>query len=214
MEFRGIKPWPVKLLSPGAMGWYAFVPFMQCYHGILSLNHSINGNLEINSQLIDFSGGRGYTEKDWGSSLPAAYVWVQSNHFRDPSISLTASIAKIPWLGNYFRGFLIGIYINNQFIRFTTYNGSKLEGFSVTGSEINFAVENKQYKLFVNVLRKDAGLLIAPSEEAMDIEVSESLNSIIHMELKDKSRGQIFAGGGKLAGVDVHGSLEEIAEIG
>ena len=23
------------------MGWYAWVPFMECYHGVLSLDHTI-----------------------------------------------------------------------------------------------------------------------------------------------------------------------------
>jgi hypothetical protein len=26
LKFSKITPWPVKLLSPGAMGWYAFIP--------------------------------------------------------------------------------------------------------------------------------------------------------------------------------------------
>ena len=28
-----------KILNPGIMGWYRFVPFMQCYHGVVSLTH-------------------------------------------------------------------------------------------------------------------------------------------------------------------------------
>ena len=43
MNFKDIYPWPVKLLSPGVMGWYAFVPGMECYHGILSMDHTIEG---------------------------------------------------------------------------------------------------------------------------------------------------------------------------
>lgn len=36
VSFKDMYPWPVKLLSPGVMGWYAFVPGMECCHGILS----------------------------------------------------------------------------------------------------------------------------------------------------------------------------------
>ncbi|MEK9908015.1 MAG: tocopherol cyclase family protein, partial [Aquiluna sp.] len=28
-----LKPWPVTLSSPGIMGWYGLVPFMECFHG-------------------------------------------------------------------------------------------------------------------------------------------------------------------------------------
>lgn len=212
LNFSKIRPWPVKIFSPGAMGWYAFVPFMQCYHGILSLNHTIDGTLVINNEPVNFAGGKGYIEKDWGSAFPSEYVWVQSNHFSDASISLTASIAKIPWLDSYFRGFIIGLYYNERLIQFTTYNGSKLEGLSVRENEINFTVENKSYKLFVNVLRSGEGILKGPYNNAMLSQVSESLNSTIYIELKHKSKGILFSGGGKPAGVDVNGKLEEIAD--
>ena len=46
LDFKGITPWPVTLFSPGAMGWYAFVPFMECYHGVVSFDHIIEGELE------------------------------------------------------------------------------------------------------------------------------------------------------------------------
>jgi hypothetical protein len=53
------------------MGPYAFVPFMECYHGILSMDHKINGQLIIHDEIIDFTGGKGYMEKDWGQSFQA-----------------------------------------------------------------------------------------------------------------------------------------------
>jgi hypothetical protein len=210
LNFSRIKQWPVKTFSPGAMGWYTFVPFMQTYHGILSLNHSIEGTLNINGENIDFTGGKGYMEKDWGSAFPSAYVWIQSNHFSDESISITASIAKIPWLGSYFRGFIIGVNFNEELIKFTTYNGSSLQGLSISESEINFSVENKNHKLFVNVLRKDEAVLKGPYDDLMASQVSESLNSTLYIELKHKKQGILFAGGGKHAGVDVNGTLEDI----
>jgi hypothetical protein len=98
LRFGGLAPWPVTLTAPGIMGWYAWVPFMECYHGVVSLDHAIYGSLTIDGRQIDFSGGRGYIEKDWGHSFPEAYIWFQSNHFARPGTSLTASIAIIPWL--------------------------------------------------------------------------------------------------------------------
>lgn len=37
---------------------------------------------------MDFSGGRGYIEKDWGQSFPAAWVWLQINYLPDLSFSI------------------------------------------------------------------------------------------------------------------------------
>ena len=81
LQFGNIVKWPNPWYSPGIMGPYSFVPFMECYHGILSMDHSVEGQLEINQKKIDFTGGRGYIEKDWGHSFPSAYIWMQSNHF-------------------------------------------------------------------------------------------------------------------------------------
>ena len=39
LHFSDLTPWPVTLTSPGIMGWYAWMPFMECYHGIVSLDH-------------------------------------------------------------------------------------------------------------------------------------------------------------------------------
>jgi len=33
LAFAGGTGWPVTFASPGIMGWYAHVPFMECYHG-------------------------------------------------------------------------------------------------------------------------------------------------------------------------------------
>ncbi len=62
------------------------------------MDHSVSGELEFNGEPVDFSGGRGYIEKDWGSYFPEGYIWLQSNHFDEPGISAKTSVAKIPWL--------------------------------------------------------------------------------------------------------------------
>lgn len=60
--FKDSFTWPVRPFSPGSMGWYSFVPFMECYHGIISMSSTLEGKILINRQTIDFSGGKGYIE--------------------------------------------------------------------------------------------------------------------------------------------------------
>lgn len=61
-----LDPWPVTLREPGIMGWYGLVPFMECFHGIVSFGHGLTGELEVEGTPRSFEGGRGYIEKDWG----------------------------------------------------------------------------------------------------------------------------------------------------
>ena len=37
------RSYPGTIFSPGIMGWYSFVPFMECKHGIVSINHDLTG---------------------------------------------------------------------------------------------------------------------------------------------------------------------------
>ena len=60
MQFSGNVPWPSPFYSPGIMGPFSFVPFMECYHGIVSMDHAIQGWLEVEGEHISMDGGRGY----------------------------------------------------------------------------------------------------------------------------------------------------------
>ena len=64
LRFKNLNPWSSSWSSPGIMGPFSFVPFMECYHGILSIDHNIEGSLEHNGKIISFDQGKGYMEKD------------------------------------------------------------------------------------------------------------------------------------------------------
>ena len=63
---------------------------MECNHGLVSFDHSLEGTMAIDGREVDFEGGRGYTEKDWGKAFPAGYVWMQTNHFERSGTSFVA----------------------------------------------------------------------------------------------------------------------------
>ena len=127
LRFLGVTPWPVSPTSPGIMGWYAWMPKMECYHGVVSLNHTIVGRLRIDGRDADFGGGLGYIEKDWGKAFPAAWVWFQTNHFDAANTCITASVAIIPWVRRSFPGFIIGVWHNRLLYRFASYTGARIE---------------------------------------------------------------------------------------
>lgn len=209
LEFNNIIPWPVKLFSPGVMGWYSFVPFMECYHGVLSFNHQLNGYIEINNQKKNFDGGKGYLEKDWGSSMPSSWVWMQSNHFEEKNASLFGSIAKIPWLKNYFTGFIFGFLLNDRLFKFTTYNRSHIKKLEVDNSQIKIQVTNKNHTLEIAAERTKGVDLPAPSQGEMTSKVNESLNSKINLKLYENNK-LIFEGTGRNSGLEFVGDIEEL----
>ena len=211
LTFKQQIPWPNRWYSPGIMGPYTFIPFMECYHGILSMDHEIQGALEIDGELIDFSDGRGYIEKDWGHSFPSAYIWMQTNHFSQPGISLKASVAKIPWLRNSFVGFIAGLYFDKKLIEFTSYNGSQLIRSNADETEVELIMKNKKYRLEINVHRSDSTALAAPIQGFMDGRISESMTSMVDVKLLHTKNGEIiFEDSGRNVALEVAGNLPEI----
>ncbi len=209
--FSGNVPWPKPWYSPGIMGPYSFVPFMECYHGIVSMDHTITGKLEHNGHMINFTGGRGYIEKDWGSSFPEGYIWLQSNHFDKPGISIKTSVAKIPWIRSSFVGFISGIWLGDRLIRFTTYNGSSLRKVGADKERVEIVIENKSHRLEILVLRDSFASLVAPVGGLMDGRIEESMSSGIEVNLEDRRTGRsVYSGKGRNVAVEVAGKVEEI----
>jgi tocopherol cyclase len=209
LDFQDIKPWPVTLFSPGAMGWYAFVPFMECYHGVLSFDHLIRGCLEINGKSVDFSGGRGYTEKDWGRSFPGYHVWIQTNHFDMPGTSLMVSIANVPWLRKSFDGFLIGLWHQGSLFKFATYTGAAITVFHYDREKLVIHVRSKANRLEIEVSYKKGAELKTPVLGEMQGRLSESLAAETKIKLFSLkgSESLIFEGTGRHTGLEIEGKL-------
>jgi tocopherol cyclase len=213
LQFIEPQPWPVSVLSPGIMGWYAWVPFMETYHGVVSLDHAIQGSLTINGRTVDFDKGRGYIEKDWGQAFPAAWVWFQSNHFEAPGTCITASTAIIPWVGQSFAGFIIGVWHQKQLYRFATYTGAKMEALEIEDQQVRWIVRDRQHRLHMTAQRAEGGLLNAPTPVSMGRRILETLNASIQVRLErsDGKGGEtIFEGTGKVAGLEAVGDLERL----
>ncbi len=208
LEFSGLNRWPNRWYSPGIMGPYTFVPFMECYHGIISMDHEIIGKLSLNGDTVDFNGGRGYIEKDWGKSFPEAYIWMQSNHFGENGTSIKLSVARIPWIGRSFTGFIAGFLHNGQLYEFTTYNSSKLINLDVSQNELFIKIVNNNYSLNIVARREKATLLASPISGEMSGHISESMTSSTEITLSDIRTGKIiYRGIGTSAGLEVAGDV-------
>ena len=192
LTFTGNKPWPKPWYSPGIMGPYTFAPFMECYHGIVSMDHSIKGNLDTGNEIINFDQGRGFIEKDWGRSFPSWYIWMQSNHFSEPGISLKSSVANIPWIRSSFTGFIAGLQIHDKLYRFTTYNGTKPGKIESNETHVELMFENRQHRLDIFAKRGHAAPLASPVRGFMDGRIEESMTGEIQVKLTDMKNNRII----------------------
>ncbi len=206
IEMHDLHPWPVTWLSPGVMGPYTFVPFMQCYHGVLSLDHALSGGISIGGTKVSFDGGRGYTERDWGRSFPRAWIWMQSNHFDSEGISLSLSIATIPWLGGSFTGLIAGLLLGGKLYRFTTYGRSRIREASVSAERVKITLENRTHRLRVSADRGDGATLLSPEVSTMKPRVVENMTGELWVSLEDVREGRrLYSGLGRCSAIEVVG---------
>jgi tocopherol cyclase len=179
---------------------------------VLSLDHEVSGRLRIGKRAVDFSGGRGYIEKDWGSAFPRGWVWMQTNHFEETGTCLTASVARIPWLGTAFPGFITGLWHRGRLYRFATYTGAALTRLAISDTNVQVTLQDGRYRLELDAKRSQGGLLHAPFREAMVQRLVESLTAEVSVRLLARRTGEeIFSGRGRNAGLEVGGETDTLA---
>lgn len=207
---NNLKPWPVNLLERGCMGWYGYVPTMECFHGILSMDHDLDGTLAINDNEINFNKGHGYIEKDWGRNFPKDWIWAQSNYFGNSKISVSVSLATIPWKNYEFSGFIIGIQHDDKLYRFTTYNFSKIVKIELNNQNLKWHIKKGAFELELEINSgKKSGLLYAPDKIDMVPKVQEYLDGSMSIVLK-KNNNLIINQSTNRAAVEIVGRTDQL----
>lgn len=196
----------------GIMGWYRSVPFMQCYHGVVSLNHNLKGSVSKSGTSYDFSGGLGYIEKDWGKSMPSAWIWIQTNNFSTENSSLMLSVANIPWLGSSFNGFLGFFLMDGEVHRFATYTKAKLELNSTSSDTLKITIRNKDFTYQIETYRSNSGQLLAPVAGSMERRISESVDAKLTLTVLDQNQKVIHTDSTSIAGLEIVGDTESLGK--
>jgi hypothetical protein len=205
IKMNNHHPIPVSTFSPGIMGWYSFTPFMQCYHGVISMYHQLNGELKCFGKTANFDDGIGYLEKDWGTSFPKCWIWSHCNHFDyDSPVSLMASVAHIPWMGSYFIGFIVAFLFENKVHIFATYNNSRMK-VKVENEEAILSFKKKNKILSLKCIPGPGADLKSPIKGLMKGRVNESLQASLRVKYQNGKQEIDLQG--------QHGGLEIAGEI-
>jgi len=219
IHLNNVHMYKPTLFRPGIMGWYRYVPAMECYHGVVSSGHKLNGKMLYENEEFDFSDGSGYIEKDWGTSFPSSYIWMQSNSFQTTDNSFMLSVANIPWFGSYFRGFLGFLDLGSRRITFSTYTGSILTVDSIGEHSVSITINGKGPHgrkslkkgevIKIEASRKAVGLLMAPHTGSMDRRIGESIDAEI--SVKYSRNGEVlFQGVTRNSGLEIVGDSSEL----
>jgi len=209
-RFTDLTPIKSSLWMPNIMGFFAYIPNMECNHGVLSMNHSLEGSVKIGEDVtLDFKSGKGYIEKDWGISFPSEYIWIQANHFEDEKASFMCSIANIPFGMASFKGLIANLIVEGVEYRFATYNRTKIENMKIAGNHISFDLVRGDLILSCEATLTEAGALKAPEKGEMLRTIKEGLGGEVVLTLKRKGIADITLRSG-CAGIEIVGTIEGI----
>lgn len=195
---------PIKssLLMPNIMGFFAYIPRMACNHGVISMHHQVNGSLQTSVGSMAFKHDTGYIEKDWGTSFPDKYIWLQANHFGNNQDSLMTSIATIPFAVTTFMGHLANLHVEGHEYRFATYNGSKIAYTQTTPKKVHLALQRKNLTLEIIGELTDAGDLKAPQSGRMIHTIKEGLGGRLSYSLS-QDKQVLHEGSSDYAGIEI-----------
>ncbi len=190
------------------MGPFSFIPGMECYHGIVNISHTINGNLIINGNKIEMTGGEGNIEKDWGKSFPQSWIWLQDNHFANSKATFMFSVADIPWLGSSFIGLISFLKTDNGFYNFSTYNGNKIAHLNINDNTLTVVLKQRGKKLKFATKYSQGGILKAPKNGLMKRDIVESITAEIELHVIDRKGKTLFKDNSKWVGMELANAFD------
>ncbi len=208
LHFSGTVPFPVTPGSPGIMGPYRYAPFLECYHGVVSADHRAEGRIEWDGVIYDFQNARGYIEKDWGKSMPSAWIWMHCNLFPTEKTSFMLSIARVPWLGRTMTGHLGFLYTKGKYHRFGTYLKSRVILQQKDAGVMALLIEAKDFSLEVRAeLNGTGGNLQAPREGDMNRTIRERVDTPVTLKMRGPDGELLFKESGTQGGLEMAGDI-------
>lgn len=159
-----------KFLRPkyDIMGPFALITGMECRHAVYSMRHTVNGELRLGCEKIQFQNAAGYMEGDSGTSFPDKYIWTQ--HFL-PQGSVMLAAASIPFAGKRFTGTIGFLLDGKREYRFATYLGAAVTKMD----DRKLWICQGRYRLCVYFTETDGSMLKAPVNGQMTRSVRENI---------------------------------------
>ncbi|MGL5041704.1 MAG: tocopherol cyclase family protein [Culicoidibacterales bacterium] len=187
--------WPSTIVNPGSMGFFNYLPLMECYMQTVMMNGVIHGEITIGAKSINMDGGSIYIEKNWGRSFPKAWIWIQANQFLGKQkVSLSCSVGKVPLLGRVIDGFLIGLAIDEAFYTFRTNSLAKV-ALDLSFEIPIITVSNRTHQLIIEACAPKNSFMLCKgpvqSGEMMPF-VEETLQGKVAIRLTNKQSGRVI----------------------
>ena len=206
-----MTPWPISLFSPNMNGLAGFLPNRRFNRKILSLNHDLIGHLNFNGRKIDFSGGKGFIEKNWGQTSPTGRLWFQSNHFSAYGTSLVGSLFVETNTNQETSRFSVGLRHKGFLHRFASHSRARTEAISLTEDSVEWVISSGKKTLEISADRQNEAIVFGGTEEGFTNRSKQTMLSEIRVTLKE-NQTTILKDSGRFAAIELFGPIDRLIE--
>ena len=159
---------------PSAMGFLHKAP-LECFQEVIFLEAFAKGSFSLKGKTYEIK-SKGYMEKTFGDNFPSRWIWIQSNYNKD-NAKISFSIGLIPILFFKVKGFFLLLKINNELLRFSSYNLSRIKVKRVNEGII-IIIKKGKHKIVILPRSIDPVTLVGPRKNGeMTLDVFESIKS-------------------------------------
>ncbi|MEG0592172.1 MAG: tocopherol cyclase family protein [Coprobacillus sp.] len=162
------------LYAPTIMGPFAYFKNMQCNHAITNLKSYTKGYIDYLDKRY-YINGTIYQEKDWGTSFPTKYIWVQSHCCHEKRAILFLSCATIPLNKIGFTGIIMTLIIDDKEFHIASYYGAYIVKAKKMGNSYILIIRQGRYLIKCYLRMGPTYILDAPREGQMTRQIEESL---------------------------------------
>lgn len=206
LQFSKFEKYPKALLSPGIMGPLSFNPFMPVHHAIISLNHTVNGDITINGKLYNLQEAKGYIEKSWGRFYPKSWVMIQCHTFNVENTSFFFVAAPAALQNKTIQGMLCFLKTGDKIYNLSMYKGAKIENVSRNKRLFFLEVTCNDIRFDATIIPRTYGSLKVPSPETKEWIMHECLNATLHLNVY-KDGEKILTAEGEQTSFDLVGDI-------
>jgi len=199
-SFTELTPIQKRFLRPNIMGVLTYVP-NECNHSIISMKHRVSGFFQYGEKVFETTNAVGYMEKDWGTSFPRDYVWLQVNDWDKSAVVF--SYATVPVLGKFAKGFFLVLHHEGQEYRFSSIEGSRLIHFDVSNNSFEAKIQKGKVCVAIKGIQTNPVSLASPQKGAMSNQIKESLDGVFELNLMMNDKETVHLRSEK-ASIDVH----------
>ena len=188
-------------------GWLSYLPLFDPGWQITMAHGLATGWIEWQNQVYYFNDVPAYSEKNWGTSFPQKWFWLNCNSFddaQDLALTSVGGIRQVSWWQETVG--LVGIHYQNKFYEFVPWNSKISWRVKPWGEWQIEAINNSNYSVSLSGKTHLPGTFVrTPTEKGLVLNCRDTTKGNLTLKLKQDNK-TIVEASSNLAGLEVGGA--------